>query len=427
MLIDLNLLRIVKYRKDFFMLRGRVPKAAMDKYTNVLLDDYQAYFDQFPMHDKIDYATFLPIFRSKHPTLSDEQKNTFETVLKNAMTADVDDDAREGILYNMLELRMGTDVANLLARYEAGDIENIRAELEQCIAEFKADAQVTGIQWVTDDIGDLLAEEASDHGLRWRLDCLNDSMRGLRPGDFGIYAARPDRGKTTGMLSEITHLASQLPPDQPCLWFNNEGPGKRIIPRMYQAALGMKVSEMITLHNTGALKPAYEEVMGSMDKIKIIDIHNKDNYSVESIIEQLKPGLVVFDMIDNIRGFGDAARTDLGLERMYQWAREAGVQYEFAGMAASQISADGEGLQFPRQDMLKDSKTGKQGACDYIITLGASNDPGLANQRFIGLTKNKLRREGKPADPRQPVKFSPHIARIEEIPVLQEASTEKEQ
>lgn len=73
--------------------------------------------------------------------------------------------------------------------------------------------------------------------------------------------------------------------------------------------------------------------------------------------------------------------------------------------------------------MLKDSKTGKQGACDFIIMLGASNDPGLASQRFIGLTKNKLRREGKPADPKQPVKFSPHIARIEDIPVLGEGET----
>lgn len=334
-MIDLQLLRIVKNRKDFYMLRGRVPKAAMDPQTNVLLDDYQAYFDQFPHHDRIDYATFLPVFRAKHPTLKDDQRAAFENILKNALTKDVGDEEREGILHNMLELRLGTSVANMLARFDAGDVKNIRAELEQFLAEFKADAQHTGVAWIEDDISDLLKEEINEEGLRFRLTCLAEHMRGLRGGDFGIYAGRPDRGKTTGMLSETTYLASQLPADRPCLWLNNEGPGKRIIPRIYQAALGIPVSKMIELDRANALKPAYEQVMGRMDKIRVVDIHNKDNYSVESIIEQLNPGLVIFDMIDNIRGFGDAARTDLGLERMYQWAREAMVEYDCAGIAAS--------------------------------------------------------------------------------------------
>jgi len=50
--------------------------------------------------------------------------------------------------------------------------------------------------------------------------------------------------------------------------------------------------------------------------------------------------------------------------------------------------------------MLKDSKTGKQGAADFIITLGTSNDPSLEAIRFIGTTKNKLRLEGQPQSPR---------------------------
>jgi len=44
--------------------------------------------------------------------------------------------------------------------------------------------------------------------------------------------------------------------------------------------------------------------------------------------------------------------------------------------------------------MLKDSKTGKQGAADVIITGGAVNDPMLEKSRYFGTTKNKRSRTG---------------------------------
>jgi replicative DNA helicase len=69
---------------------------------------------------------------------------------------------------------------------------------------------------------------------------------------------------------------------------------------------------------------------------------------------------------------------------------------------------------FPTLSSLKDSKTGKQGACDFQLMIGASNDPGLQSMRYIGLPKNKLRREGASGDPRATVQFNPMIARYED-------------
>ncbi len=204
-MIDLALLRIVKYRADFYKFRGRVPDAAMDAQTVAIMADFQAYFDGMPERDTIDLGTFLPMFRSRHPSLSTEQRNAFETILTNALTVDVDDDAKQSILRSMLELRLGTQLANLLAKFDAGDLPNIQGELSKALDEFKADAGIRKMDYIRDDIGDLLAEEVNDSGLRWRLQCLRDSVRGLRPGDFGIIAGRPDRGKTTMIASELTH------------------------------------------------------------------------------------------------------------------------------------------------------------------------------------------------------------------------------
>lgn len=413
-MIDLNLLRLLKYRENFYKTYPRVPHSAIDKQTVVILGSMAEYFGKFPDHAKVDLATFYPMFRAKHPKLDEKQAAAYGKVFRS-MATDLPKDKEQAILNSMFELRLGADLAKLLTDYEEGDVANIHIELARLNDEFKKDSGLRGIDFLKDDINDLLQQEIDDSGLRWRLQCLNDSVRGLRPGDFGIIAGRPDKGKTTFLASEMTYMGPQLEDDKTIIWLNNEGPGNRIMPRLYQSTLGMTMSQMIAYSKQNNLNNAYNTCMGMPWRIRIFDIHGLDVYAVEQIIEKHNPGLVVYDMIDKIRGFSDAGRTDEVLESMYDWARELAVKYEFAGVATSQISNEGDGLQFPTLGMLKDSKTGKQGACDFQMMLGASNDPGLQNVRYIGMPKNKLRREGQPSDPRATVAYKPQIARYEDI------------
>lgn len=412
-MLDLQLLRILKYRQDFYRIKGRIPDSALDSQTRHILGVFGEYFEAMPDEERINVATFLPIFRAKSTHIKAEDFKVYEGILTKLNT-DVAPEQKEGVMKALLELRLGTEVLSVIERFEAGDVDNIHAELNDRMLGFEMDAEIKGTDYLRDDILDLLAEESDESGLQWRLECLRHSMRGVRGGDFGIIAGRPDKGKTTFIASELSHLAQQLPDDQCAVWLNNEGLGKRIIPRLYQAALGMTISEMKAHPD---IRGAYKQIMGFMSRVRIVDIHGKDTYAVENIIRQNKPGIVVFDMIDKIRGFGDAARTDLALEEMYDWGRNLSVKYEMVGLATSQISNEGDGLQFPTLGMLKDSKTGKQGACDFQIMIGASNDPNLAGLRYIGLPKNKLRREGTVGDPRATVSFIPQKARFEDVPV----------
>ena len=418
-MIDLKLLQILKYRDEYRKVIGRVPMESVEKTTVALLKDFGKYFERFPTHERINLQTFAPLFSSWHPKLSDEQKHAYASILRR-INDDVQEDEAAVVLHSLLELRLAADIANLLVQFEEGEVSNIHAEIDEIVAAFQRDARVKGLDFVQADADDMLAQEADDAGLRWRLQCLNDSMRGLRPGDFGIVAGRPDKGKTTFLASEVTALAAQV--DQPVLWLNNEGPGNRIYTRLWQAALGQTLSGLVAMHRAGRMLPEYQAaIKGDQHKIRVFDIHGLDTYAVERIIEQNNPALVVYDMIDNVRGFADAARTDLTLEKMYQWARELAVKYQFIGLATSQISADGADMQFPSDHMLKDSKTGKQGACDFILMIGAVEDTGFKNARFISLPKNKLRREGAPGDPRACVSYKPQIARYEDLPEVDAA------
>ncbi len=418
-MIDLRLLQIVRVKDDFRRLYGRIPKASLNAQTVALLDDFEKYWKKFPDHDKINIATFLPMFRSWHPTLDQDTAAAYEAILQN-VKQDVSEEVRTGVMDTMLELRLGTELAELLGKYDAGEVHDIKNSIDRIVANFTSDATGQRVDYILDDIEDLLDEELDDSGLHWRLDVLNRHMRGLRGGDFGIIAARPDKGKTTLIASEITHLASQLPEGQCALWLNNEGPGKRIKPRLYQAAFGATLPELGAIRKGGLLHTGYAERVGGADRIRIVDIHGRDAFTVEQIIERNNAGIVIYDMIDNIRGFGDMPRTDLMLEEMYKHFRNVSVQHNVIGLATSQISHDGEGLQFPGQSCLKDSKTGKQGACDFIMMIGASNDPNLDGVRYIGLPKNKLRKAGAPGDPKAQVSYQPDRVRYSDIPYASE-------
>ena len=410
--IDLTILRIMRYRERFEKMYSSLPVFAFDEKTGVILTDFQQYFLDFPNHECIDPDTFDTFFAFQHPTLNAEQRGFYKTLF-HKVHQDVDADTEKGIMARVLELEFGTKIGNILTKYNAGEDIDIQRAIEEANETLKLQLErKIKLPWVQDSIYDLLEEDASHFGFKWRLDVLNCCMRPLKPGDFGIIAARPDAGKTSFLTSELTHFASQLSSvypdeDRPILWFNNEGPGKRIVTRLYQSALNASIKDLLERRSAGTIVDDYIKAIGKIENIRVMDIHDCWNYEIADIMKECNPGLVVFDMIDNVK-FGStygSARTDQILEGMYQWARVLGVRFGCPVLATSQISNEGDGMQFPTLGMLKDSKTGKQGACDFQLMLGKSNDPCMQASRFVGLPKNKLHVEGFDKDPRCEVFF----------------------
>lgn len=410
--IDLTILRIMRYRDRFEKMYGSLPVFAFDAKTDVILKDFKQYFFDFPSHNVVSPETFDTFFAMQHPTLNPEQKGFFKTLFSK-MHTDVDSDTEKGIVARVLELEFGTKIGNILTKYQAGDDIDIQRAVEEANETLKLqlDRKVR-LPWVQDSIYDLLEEDATSFGFKWRLQCLNTCMRPIKPGDFGLIAARPGAGKTTFLTDQLTHFASQLPliypdSDRPIIWFNNEGPGKRIVTRLYQSALNASIKELLELRTKGTIVELYEKAIGKIANIRVMDIHDCWNYEVSDIMHECKPGLVVFDMIDNIKFGGSfgGARTDQVLEGMYQWARVLGVRFECPVFATSQISNEGDGMQYPTIGMLKDSKTGKQGALDFQLMIGKSNDPCMKTSRFMGIPKSKLGIEGFDEDPRCEVFF----------------------
>lgn len=418
MLIDTNLLRVMKHRKDFNALIDVIPHAAVDEKTVELLKDFGRYFKKFPDHKTVDVDLFLSFLRRWRKNLKEERFLVYQKILTQVKD-EAPEDVRQELLATLHEIDLATRLGNLVSAYQQGDVDGPFLEaLNMDLDRYRSNAGVKALMWDDTPVELMFSREANEAGVKWRLDSINNCMRPLRPGDFGIIAARPDQGKTTFIASEVTFMAPQLPEDKDVLWFNNEGLAVTIRKRLFQAALGKTVTqltEIMEAEGERGLLRRYKKRMGRLDRIKVMDCHNMSVHQIEAIIEQSKPGVIIFDMLDNVNGFGGEARTDLVLEELYKWARERAVKYNCIVLATSQISAEGADTQYPTMSMLKDSKTGKQGACDFLLMIGSVEQEHLKEARFISLPKNKLRRDGKPGDPHCEVRFLPHRARYADI------------
>jgi len=433
MSLDITALRLLKYRERYERLARAVPARALQPTTAGLLADFGAFFREFDQAKRIEHGPFLTWFRGfRHPRMQDADYSAYEQIIAASMQ-DVPPEVEAGLMERLVAAEAAANVTSLLEKWNQGDELDLYQELRNNLERFEQQlARKVKTPQVLDPIEDLLKAEENDSGLHWRLRCLNEHIKPLRAGDFVIVAARPDKGKTTFCASELTHMAAQMDVTWPgenrsVLWFNNEGPGNRIVMRNFQAALNATVEDLVRLSNEPSTDPRWKTKVredyaaalgGRPGALRIFDIHDMWNHEVEDIMKQYRPGLVLFDMVDNIKFGGETnnngQRTDQLLEAMYQWARLMGVKHDCAVMATSQISADGDGVSYPTLPQLKDSKTGKQGAADVIITIGALNDPVLEKSRYLGCTKNKKVRTGKRSSPQAEVFFDSQRGRYKE-------------
>lgn len=250
----------------------------------------------------------------------------------------------------------------------------------------------------------------AENGLRWRLNTLNRMLGSLRPGNFGFVFARPERGKTTFLASEVTFMASQT--DRPVLWVNNEQDGAAVLQRCYQAALGCTDRELFA--NLEANQQRYQEI--TRGNICLYDNAGVSKKDVDRLCEEFKPSLIVLDQIDKVYGF-EADRYDLKMKAIYQWARELSKRYG-PTIGICQAGGTADNKKWLTYNDVDSSHTAKQGEADFILGIGAVDDVGSENVRYFHLSKNKLPgdedtlpalRHGKAE-----VWFRPEIARYED-------------
>lgn len=417
--MEKGILRVLTTRKGFNKLQAYIEPDLLSKHVKVVVKALTRYYKEFKDTDKVDLQVFFELLQKWEKMETQSVVDYYAQLVANMGSTTETDHAV--IINYLVEERLAVKLAEALETYGAGDEIDLISATGDMHMKAMADIEVPEYdQWIQPELEDLIAEDTTESGLNWRLDCINQAWSPLQPGDSVIIAGRPGKGKTTFLTDQLSYMAKQID-DRPILWCNNEGDGKRIVKRLMQSALNATMSELVTKNSAGTLKQEYADAVGDYNRIRVVDIHGYYNYQVEKLIEFHKPKLVVLDMVDNIKFAGlsldGGARTDQILEEMYKWARIMGVKYNCTILPTSQISNEGAGIPFPAEGMLKDSKTGKQGACDAILMIGHSDDPTLERSRFLGDPKGfKNAREGA-ATLRAEVFFDKDRGRYTEVTV----------
>ena len=278
--------------------------------------------------------------------------------------------------------------------------------------------------FVTDNLEELYNDSVKTPGLRWRLQTLNRMLGSLRRGDFGFIFARPETGKTTFLVSEVSNFAQQLHArvannDEehvgPILWFNNEEQGNKVQLRLYQAMLGCDMAQLFSDVQVNQQK--FRDLGG--EYIKIFDSASIHRKQVEQLCREHKPSMVIFDQIDKIKGF-EGDREDLRLGLIYVWGREIAKEY-CPAIAVCQADASGEGKRWLTMENVANAKTSKAAEADWVLGIGKTHDVTEEYMRHLHLSKNKLAGDVD-SDPEQrhgrsTVRIRPDIARYEDIDV----------
>lgn len=407
---DALILQALTDKARYRALRDAVPVSMLSPESQTVLAWYPLYFQAYPEHERIDWAAMDALVKLRSG-YNAEQMAIMRHALAQA-AAPVDEVAVKGVVNSLYERDFSGRAAALIARYQAGEEVDLVYELHRMTdSTARTLAQSTSAQWIDDSIEDILKQEEKDYGLKFPTSVLSGAIKGVLGGASVAIAGRPDKGKTSLIAFILAHFAKQLDnyfdPERPILWLNNEGKGQRIVPRIYQAALGLDMDELVALSNAGELRARYEAVVGRVDRIRVKDMHGASFAQIEQVIESMRPCVVVWDMMANFRlgsSSGGGNKAD-EIEEKWQVAREMAVRHDFVSLGTVQISNEGGNMLYPPYSALKDSKTGIQGATDIILMLGALDTPEMASLRGFSTPKNKYQMPGKPSHVQSEVYF----------------------
>lgn len=403
--MDSLLLHALANKQRYNSLKHVVPQGMVAPDTLALMQWYGAYFSAFPERDAVDVDELQSLVRLRSAHAAPESVQITLHLIEK-LRQKPDDAAINGILGQLYELDLSGRAAAMIEKYQRGDEVDLAYELSRLSQQaVRSKASATPDDYIKTGIDELLAEVSDDKGLKFRrIAALREHILGLQGGASIAIAARPDKGKTSFIASVLTDFAPQVVQmyggERPILWLNNEGSGKRIIPRIYQAALGKDLNEIIMMSNANQLVPAYTEAIGGISGIiRVKDMHGASLAQIEQVIEAQRPAVVVADMLANFRlshAANGANKAD-AVEQIWQEWRELMVRHDCIGMATVQISVEGGNMLYPPYSALKDSKTGIQGATDVIIMMGSLDNPDAQTIRGLSSPKNKFAAPGKPS------------------------------
>lgn len=381
--MEAELLRTAASRSDYQQFRTIITDKVLLPEARAILTDIGQWYDANPALDVLDWGTFLAWARlSCRSTWKPDKWDVYAAICKHAASLAHPNPA---ILQRYKELKAYGAIRVIIEDAIATNKPTAMAE----IIKTAEDVSTSGVKCaglVSEDWDALLAEVTREEGLEWRLEELNVSVGPIGRGDVIMIGKRPEVGGTTFLASELSYMAPQLEKGKHAIIFTNEEIGAKVKMRVIQSALGATLGSIASAPDTH--KRGYEAMMGD-HRIDIVHDTAITDTLVERWLRSGDYGLIGVNVLDKIiltksGNEGADLKRDLGI-----WARGVADKYGPV-IGVLQAGAEAEGQQWPDQSCLYGSKTGLQAESDVLLMIGKTHNPAEADQRFIGVVRNKL-------------------------------------
>lgn len=370
--------------------RGFVKEYTLRKETKLLLDNIDLYYRNHPSETRVDWNSFESWFLTVRGThLTPSEAKLYGVMLDRIRKLDDDGSVvMEEVLEHFVKLDYVGRVQDALTRILKDDTVDL-AVVGKLISEYEDEvgkALVKSELFVSTDLRKILTS-VSEPGFEWAQDFLNVSAGPLRKGDFVIFGARPEYGKTTWAASNVqSWLQQPIEPDRPILWINNEERSDKVMMRVYQAMFRATTEEIEA--DPDHFNSMFESRVKEGRFLLLANDGGVNHVNgVEALCVEYNPCLIIFDQLDKVHGFNSEKNDVLRLGALYKWARELAVKYGPV-VALSQMSEAAELDKYPHYSKLRGSKTDKSGEGDLVIGMGLNDYDSDIRGFFI--SKNKL-------------------------------------
>lgn len=404
--MDAVIIKAMCNRRVFDRLRQQIPGSMMAPDTNAMLSWVALYWSTYPEDKDVSWASFNRMLSLRGTSLTPEEQASMRLLI--AQVQKVSDADSASTVRMLAERAYSGELAAVNQRFQDGDEVDLMVEIKNLQRKYgeTVKTQDSLLQWESRNVDDILEANDEAGGLRLNfLPILAERLRGLKGGDCVAVAAPVDAGKTSLLSCIAVDFAEQMvkQPEvygkRPILWLVNESLASRTVPRIYQAATHWTLADIREQHKLGKFAPQYLKKVGEWDRIRVKDAHSMTMNQIATLVEEMKPAVLIVDMVANIKG-GSMETEHQNLEAKWQDLRILGCEQDCLMIGSMQMSAEGYDQLYPPLTALKQSKIGVQGALDLALFMGRKDPqaaPEYADIRGISTPKNKCGLSGKPS------------------------------
>lgn len=330
------------------------------------------------------------LHRALNPTATTAAMTAIYDLLDEIKKLDpIGPDVATDVLDSIWRKEIGRQIASAALDLSDGTVEGlgrVKELIEKAEGGFVPNASAKAVEADLDKLMEFFEQRDC---WTFNIPTLYEKLPGGASGEFMIFFARPEVGKTAGWVSLVAGPGGFCEQGAKVLAFTNEEPAERTMMRAISARTGLTRKQIFD--NKGL---AVSRMGDLRDMVKIYD--DKDNELTLDFIDAEcklhKPDVIVIDQLDKVQTHGSFDRPDLRLAHIYRSAREIAKRHNCFVIAISQAGAEADGKTHVTPVMLDGSRTGKFAEADIIIGVGVYQNTGQEEDmtRILYVGKNKI-------------------------------------